>query len=119
MCGRGGIKHVHAGLCRRLPGQTQADAISSLIQPPAPAPPDLCRVFGALCRLLLCELGVQPLLLSFEARQVACILLLGPVLLLCLNIEDSVLQSLPICGQYDKGTQQGPVTPCAWTGRQV
>ena len=29
-----------------------------------------------------------------------------------------MLQSLPICGLCGEGTQQGPVAPCAWTGRQ-
>ena len=70
-------------LCRHFPGQTT----NSLNQPSASAPPYLCGVFGTLGRLLLCKLGVQPVLFSFEARQVACILLLGPALLLCLNMR--------------------------------
>ena len=74
-------------LCRCLPGQSQAKETTLLNQPPASAPPYLCGVFGALGRLLLCKFGVQPFLLSFEARQVACILLLGPALLFRLNMR--------------------------------
>ena len=81
----GGSSTCTQVLCRRLPGQTQANATSSRNQPPASAPPYLCRVFGALRCLLLRKFGVQPVLLGFEACQVARILLLGPALLLGLH----------------------------------